>query len=272
MFPTLFRIGPFAVNSFGLMLALSFFVSVWYLYRRSRAEKLLFDQVLTIAYLLIFTGLLGARIGFVALHWHDYAEEPLSAINPFQGDQFGISGLNLYTGVVLAVIVCYLYLRIKRLPMLAVMDLFAPTLGIGLGVARIGCFLNGCCFGQPTNLPWGFSFPPGSIPDMILGQQAIHPAQLYSSAYGIILFIILYQILKHKRFDGQVVAVMFMIEAAFRYLIEYVRYYEEEMMLSFLGMHPTFNQIVSLLLFLTGVIIFLTSPRLRYRDGSKAGS
>jgi len=266
MYPTIFEIGPVGIRSYGLMLALSFFAGVWYIYRRSRHERLSFDQMLNVAYVLIFGGLIGARLSFGLMHWGEYADNPLAIINPFDGEQVGFSGLNLYGGVVTAVVAAWVYVRWKKLPLLAVFDLFAPTLGLGLGIARIGCFLKGCCFGTPTTLPWGIAFPEGSLSWYVYGNQHLHPAQLYSSAYGIILFLILHQLLKRKRFDGQVAAVLFMAEAVFRHLIEYVRYYETEMRFSLLGMHPTYNQAISILLFATGVILYLRSPRGLYRQ------
>jgi len=263
---TLFKIGPVGIHTYGLMLALAFFAGLAYVKWRSKKEQLPFDKMLNVAYVLIFSGIIGARLGFVLLHLSDFADNPWSAINPFQSGQFGISGLNLYGGVVTALIAVFLYMRWTKLPALAVFDFLAPTVGIGLALGRIGCFLNGCCFGTPTDLPWAVTFPEGSIPDSVFPHQAIHPAQLYSSAYGAILFFILHAILKRKRFDGQVVAVYLMLEAVFRHLIEYVRYYETEMRVSFLGMEPTWNQIVSVLLFVTGLIIYKYSPRALYRE------
>jgi phosphatidylglycerol:prolipoprotein diacylglycerol transferase len=227
--------------------------------------------MLTVGYILIFAGLIGGRLGFVLMHLGDYISDPLSAINPLQGGKLGISGLNLYGGIILALVAVLLYLRRKKLPVWAVCDLFAPTLGIGLAFGRIGCFLNGCCFGTPTTLPWGITFPPGSIPDSILGQQALHPAQLYSSAYGITLYFLLHRILQRKRFDGHVMAVLLMAEAVFRYFIEYVRYYEGEMRLPrFLGMEPTYNQVIAILLFAAGLVIYFKAPRFLHRTSAPA--
>ncbi len=266
MYRTIFEIGPFALHSYGLMIALAFFAGIWYVKKRSRAENLPFEKMLTIAYILVFCGVIGARLSYVFLHLPEFADDPLSAINPFHGDHFGIAGLNLYGGVILAVLATLLYLRIKKQPLLPVFDLFAPAMGLGIGIGRIGCFLNGCCFGIPTNLPWGITFPPDSIPYAYFGSQPIHPSQLYTSAYGWILFVILHRIIKRKRFDGQVLAALFMMESVFRYLIEYVRYYETEMKFSFLGMEPTYNQLASLLLFIGGLILYLKAPRKLYRE------
>jgi len=252
------------------MLALAFFAGLWYIKRRSAAEKLPFEQMLNVAYILIFAGVIGGRLGYVVLHLSEFAEDPLSAINPFHGGRFGIAGLNLYGGVLLALIAVFIYLRVKKLPWLAVLDLLAPTVGLGIGLGRIGCFLNGCCFGTPTGLPWGITYPAGSIPDSIFPNQSIHPAQLYSSLYGFLLFFLLHNILKRKRFDGQVIAVYLMCEAVFRYAIEYVRYYETEMHLSILGMEPTWNQIVSIGLFILGLIFYKIAPRYLYRESEAA--
>jgi phosphatidylglycerol:prolipoprotein diacylglycerol transferase len=208
----------------------------------------------------------------VAVHLSDFADDPLSAINPFQGGRFGIAGLNLYGGVVLALIGAWLYMWVKKLPWTAVFDMLAPTVGLGIGLGRIGCFLNGCCFGKPTDLPWGITFPHESIPESVFGHVALHPAQLYSSAYGFILFFVLHTLLKRKTFDGQVMAVYLMFEAVFRYLIEYVRYYENEMHLNFLGMDPTWNQLISIGLFALGVVIYFVAPRTLYRESAAAES
>jgi phosphatidylglycerol:prolipoprotein diacylglycerol transferase len=268
MYPELFKIGPVVIRSYGLALTLSFLLGVIYIYRTARKKNISFDPLLSIAYIMIFGGVLGARLFYVLFHLDEFREDWLSSFNPFHGGQFGIAGLNLYGGILTAVILTYIYLRRKRMPILATFDLFAPTIGLGLIFTRIGCFFNGCCFGTPTTLPWGVVFPTDSIPFYTFGSEHLHPAQLYSSLYGLLLFIFLHWRLKHKIFDGQVLALLFMIEAIFRYAIEYVRYYEDEMMISFLGMHPTYNQIISIVLFLTGLILYLYQFRRHNQSAS----
>lgn len=265
MLRTIFEFGPFAINSYGLMLAIAFFAAIWYVHRRSKAENLPFEQMLNVAYILIFGGVIGGRLSYVLMHLSDFVDDPLSAINPFQGDQFGISGLNLYGGVILAVLAMLVYVQLKKLPLLAVGDLFSPALGLGIGIGRIGCFLNGCCFGTPTDLPWGVTYPEGSIPAYYFGHQAIHPSQLYTAGYGWLLFFALFWLLKRKKFDGQVMALFFMFEAVFRHLIEYVRHYETEMRFSLLGMEPTYNQAISVAFLLIGLIMYWRCPRRLFR-------
>jgi phosphatidylglycerol:prolipoprotein diacylglycerol transferase len=256
MHPELFEIGPVPIRSYGLMLAISFLIGVFYVKRVTERDGKPFEQYLTIAYIMIFGGVIGARLAYVLLHLSEFSGNWSGMFNPFQSGHFGIAGLNLYGGLLLAIGGTWLYCKIKRLSVLEVFDYFAPTLGLGIAVTRIGCFLNGCCYGLPCDLPWGVSFPEGSIPHSVFGHVPLHPAQLYSSLYGLLLFIGLHLLMKRRLFIGQLVAVLFMAEAVFRFVIEYVRFYENAMVFSFLGAEPTYNQVVSLGLFLMGVGIY----------------
>jgi len=255
--PELFNIGPIPIRSFGLMLAISFFLGVYYVKRITARDRLPCDPFLNVAYILIIGGILGARVSYVLLHLSEFSGRWTDTFNPFGSTEFGIAGLNLYGGVVLAILGALAYCHFKRLSVLQVFDYFAPTLGLGLAITRIGCFMNGCCFGTPTDLPWGVSFPFGSLPYSIFGDAHLHPAQLYSSLYGLVLFIALHFLVKHKKFTGQVVAILFMSEAIFRFAIEYVRYYEDAMYFSLGSYQPTYNQVISLTLFIVGLSLYI---------------
>lgn len=257
MYPELFHIGSFPVRAYGLMLAASFVVGVLYIKHVVERDKKSFEPYLTIATLMILGGVVGARLFYVIFHLDEFSGHWLNTINPFHEGQFGIAGLNLYGGVLVALAATIWYCRRAGLSILETFDYFAPTLGIGLAITRIGCFLNGCCFGVPTTLPWGIKFPEGSIPDYIFHNQYIHPTQLYSSLYGLILFLFLNRMLPRKKFNGQLVAFLFMAEATFRFLIEDVRYYESEMKFTLGGMSITYNQVISVGLFVTGLAIYI---------------
>jgi len=262
MYPEMFHLGPITIRSYGVMLALSFFLGLWYVQRITKRDNKRFEPFLMIAYIMILGGIIGARLSYVALHLEEFSGRWFSMFNPFAHGEFvGIAGLNLYGGVILAIVGTFLYCRVKKLSILDTFDYFAPTLGLGIGITRIGCFLNGCCFGTECHLPWAVKFPPGSIPSYVFGDTPLHPAQLYSSLYGWLIFITLHFLLKKRKFTGQIVAVLFMAEAVFRYAIEYVRYYEDAMYISILGFNPTFNQIISVSLFLLGLIIYFYQRR-----------
>lgn len=243
------------------MMALSFLFGVLYIAHVTKRDHKPLDRYVTVAYIMIFSGLVGARLFYVLFHLEEFASRWSDTINPFHSDQFGIAGLNLYGGVVLAILSTIVYCRVNRIGVLDVFDYFAPTLGLGIGVSRIGCFLNGCCFGTPTDLPWGVKFPVASIPYAIFGDAHLHPAQIYSSIYGFSLFVVLHFMLKRRAFVGQIVAVLFMSEAVFRFFIEYVRYYEPEMIRHFGGVTITLNQIIAVGLFALGLSVYLFQRR-----------
>ncbi|MEE8578090.1 MAG: prolipoprotein diacylglyceryl transferase [candidate division Zixibacteria bacterium] len=272
MLPELFNIGPLPIRAYGLMLAVSFLLGVFYVRKQTQKDNRDFDNYLSIAYIMIFGGIFGARFGYVILHLSEFTSNPIAVINPFAAGSFGIAGLNLYGGLLLAIAGSVAFCRIKKMSILETFDYFAPTVGIGLVFTRVGCFCNGCCFGTPTDLPWGVVFPAGSIPFYQFGGQALHPAQLYSSLYGLLLFGLLHLMMKRKQFHGQLLAVLFMVEAFFRFVIEYVRFYEDAMVFTLGPLVPTYNQVVSLGLFIAGVAIYVMnrSKSLRVGLGSTA--
>ncbi len=261
MHPEVFDLGPIHIRSYGLMLAISFLLGVLYVRWVTKKHGKPFEPFLTTAYIMTIGGIVGARLFYVLFHLEEFSGNWTATFNPFATGQFGIAGLNLYGGVVVAIVGSFIYARLRGMSVLDVFDYFAPTLGLGLAFTRVGCFLNGCCFGTPTDLPWGVSFPQGSLPYYIYGTDHLHPSQLYSSLYGLLLLLILHWLLVNRKFLGQVVAVLFMVEAAFRYIIEYVRYYEAEMHFELAGMEPTYNQVISISLFVLGVIIYVYQKR-----------
>ncbi len=261
MHPDIFHIGSVPIRSYGLMLAFSFILGLLYVRYVSKRDNKPFEPYISLAYIMIAGGIIGGRLFYVAAHLEEFSGNWLAVINPFQSGSFGIAGMNLYGGVLLAIIGSFAYCRFARMSVLDTFDDFAPTLGLGLVFTRIGCFLNGCCFGTPCDLPWGVSFPFGSIPYSVFGDQHLHPSQLYSSLYGLLIFVMLHIMLKSKHFAGQVVAVLFMSEAFFRFVIEYVRYYEDEMFFSIGSLQPTYNQAVSISLFLLGLGIYVVQSK-----------
>ncbi len=257
MFPEFFHIGPVPIRAYGLLLALAFFSGVLYLQKVSKRDGKDFDSMLTVAYIMIFGGIIGARLAYILFHLEDFYGNWGATFNPFGNGQFGISGLNLQGGMILAIVGAFIYLKKKKLPIFDFFDYFTPAFGIGLAFGRMGCFFNGCCFGIPTDLPWAIMFPENSIPRSIFGETALHPTQIYSALYGILLFFLLHYILKNRKFPGQAVAITLMLEAAFRASIEPFRYYEGAMYFSVNGINITYNYVMAFMLMITGLVIYL---------------
>jgi phosphatidylglycerol:prolipoprotein diacylglycerol transferase len=257
VYPIIFEWGPFTLRTFGLLFALGFAAAIWAILRRSKRWGFPADPILTLCFMAIFSGILGARLAYVVLHTEEFAGRWLAAINPFAGEQFGLAGLNLYGGIVVGLLVAIGYTYRRNLSPWAALDLLAPGVAIGIFVARWGCFFNGCCFGLPSDLPWSVSFPPGTLPHYVFGSTPLHPAQIYSSLYGLVLFFILILVDNRKKRFGTTVAVFLMLESLFRTALEPLRYYESAMHFHAVGYDFTYNELVSALLFVIGLVLLI---------------
>jgi len=160
MHPELFEI-PFihlTVKSYGLMVVIGFLAALSLIRHLSRNITPNSQVITNAALYSLIAGVAGARL-FYVVHYFD---------SKFKGDLLSIfaiwqGGLELLGGVFLAVVVILIYLRRHKLPIRRCLDIFVIALMLGLTFGRIGCFLNGCCFGKPANLPWAVRFPYGSI-------------------------------------------------------------------------------------------------------------
>ncbi len=257
MHPEIVRIGPVVIRAYGLMLFISFILGLLYVRHRARSKNIDPDFTVNLSFIVIISAIIGARLFYVFYHWSEFSGNLLAIFNPFGGgDTIGIAGLNLYGGLIFAIGFGLLYVRLKRVKLPETLDLFAPTIALGTFLTRIGCYLNGCCFGKQCNLPWGVTFPEGSIPYSIFHSHPIHPTQLYMSLFGLVLFVALYYLDTRKHFAGMIFSVFLICEAAFRFIVEFVRYYESAMIPDLFGMELTYNHIVALILFAAGWILF----------------
>ncbi len=176
MRPILIKIGAITIYSYGFMLAVAFLAGT--LLARAEAKRkdldpdIIFDLVLVIA----AAGIIGARLFYVIGHLQEFAEKPLLAFAFWQ------PGLVFYGGLLLGAVAVFVFARLRRLFLWDIADILAPGLALGYAIARIGCFLNGCCYGAPTNLPWGVNF--FDVPR--------HPTQIYSLIYSFAIFSVLW--------------------------------------------------------------------------------
>ena len=257
MCPEFFRIGSFALRAWGVMLTLSFFVGLWLIKYEARVLKLNYDRLFNLGFLVCFVGVAGARLAYVVFHWSEFAAAPLSIINPLAVEgQFGIAGMNLYGGVVLAVVVAMFYMYRRRMSISDHADAVVVALAFGIFLSRIGCFLNGCCYGTPTDSLLGMVFPEDSPAGWAFPQAHIHPTQLYASAFGLVLFFLLRWINRHRRFSGPAFAMFFMLQAVLRFFLEFVRHYEPEMILGGAGGTLTYNQLIAIAFLIFGATIY----------------
>ena len=168
-------------------------------------------------------------------------------------------GLTVYGGLILAtalVVPYFLYLRYRQgVNPLKLLDIMAPSLALGLAFGRLGCFLNGCCYGAPSDLPWAMVWPEGSLPyaEGGWGSTPLHPAQLYSVVNALLLFAFLHLAYRHKTRHGLIIGAFFGLKAVSRILLEMVRSDERK---EYLG-HLSISQATGLFLLVAVVVYFL---------------
>jgi len=257
MHPILFEIGPLTVRTYGLLLAVSFIAGILLALRRSRARGLNQNQMINMSLLIMLAGIVGARIMYVIPHWNEFSANPLDIISPFQSSgSIGLTGLTMYGGFIAAVLVSILYLRVNRLSIWKACDAFAPSIALGIGVSRVGCFMNGCCFGLPTESALGVVFPAFSAAGSFYPDVALHPAQLYNAVLGFGLFGLLMWLDRKPRYDGFLFAVLLIAEPITRFFVDLFRYYESSMTLGSLGgVALSVNQGISIVLIGLGLLL-----------------
>lgn len=217
----------FRVHGFGLMLFLAFIVGMnlasW-LAKRSRIDP---NDVFDLAIWVIVGGLLGAR-GFYVVQHHETISTFWDIFKIWEG------GIVLYGSLIGAGIGFTLFWRWRRFPFLPMLDVVAPAMAVGVALGRVGCFLNGCCFGDTCDLPWAVRFPAGTLPwlDHVSGgliasdalrSLPVHPTQLYSTLDGLILMALLLAYFPLRRRDGEVMALLLVTYPITRFLIERLR-------------------------------------------------
>lgn len=209
MYPVIFRIGSFAVSSFGMMVALGVLVGLWMLRRESRRGGLPEDAGNVGAWG-VAGGIVGAKLLFVAEHLN---QAPLTAL------LFDRGGLSWFGGLAGGIAAGSIALWRRRLGLGRVFAAATPGLSAGQALGRMGCFLVGDDYGRPTALPWGVAFPRGLPPTL----DRVHPTQLYEAAFLAVLTVVLLAGRKRGRSDREVVGLYLVCVGAFRFALEFIR-------------------------------------------------
>jgi phosphatidylglycerol:prolipoprotein diacylglycerol transferase len=150
---------------------------------------------------------------------------------------------------------------------LEITDIVAPQIALGIALARVGCFLNGCCFGKESDLPWACTFPPDSQAGWgPMAGKAIHPTQIYSAIANLVIFLFLRNLLKRGLRAGTVFSVFLITYGGWRFVIDYLRYYEPNMFVISPDTGITYNQVASAVIILVGAVLLAGSKRRREGD------
>jgi len=265
MHPILFKIGRFEARTYGLMLALAFIIGIYYTIIKTKKLGIDPNLIVDLSIVLVVSSLVGSRLLYVMFHFDEFRHNLLDIINPFQSSgDIGIAGLTMIGGLILAVAFGMLYLKWKKLPVLKISDITSAPIALGIFITRIGCFMNGCCFGTPCDLPWGVKFPYESPAGYMFQDTAIHPAQLYSALGGLIIFFILLFAERYNKFDGFLIFTFFVLYSIDRFIIDYFRYYEKSMVLFSLNSFKlSVNQGICIAGFIIGILLIIILSRKR---------
>ena len=209
MYPILFKFEFITMYSYGAMVALAFLAGISLAIYLLQREGLFNNRSLDLAIVVMVASIVGARIFYVIEFFDFFRAHPWEILMVWNG------GLVFYGGLTFAVLGAVVYIKTQRLPLWQYLDCMAPPTVLGYAIGRVGCFLNGCCYGGEANVPWAVHFP------QVTGLH--HPTQLYASTAALAAFAILLFILRRKKYDGQVFGLTLLYYCAYRFAIEFVR-------------------------------------------------
>ena len=209
MYPVLFRIGDFAVTSFGAFVALGALAGIW-LFRRELRHSGLPEDGVDAAVAGVLGGLAGAKLLWVFEH---FGEEPVLSL------LFSRGGLSWFGGLAGGVLAGLVVMQRRRLPKVPVLAAATPALAAGHAIGRIGCFLVGDDYGRPTSLPWGVAFPEGLPPTTV----PVHPTQLYEAAALVPLVFLLLRCRRRGASPSFVLGLYLVLAGTIRFAIEFLR-------------------------------------------------
>jgi len=233
MHPVIIKLGPFTIYSYGLLIALGFIIATFLAAKQAARVNIPEDKITTLSMLILISGIVGARACYILLNIKDYIANPVEIIMLTHG------GLVFYGGAIFASITAVIYIKRAGLSVLGAADLLSPYIALGHSIGRIGCFLNGCCYGKPASGPFVLVFQDG-IPRI--------PTQIYSSLLLFLLFIFLSICFRYRKFKGQVFFSYLIFYSAGRVIIENFRGDNMPVILNL-----TFSQLISAGIFIIGI-------------------
>lgn len=271
MHPIAFQIGGLTVRWYGVMIAVAFLVGLWTAARRAPRVGIPGERIYDVGLWLIVGAIGGARLFYVLSYPEKVFENPLFPNAPWT-EVFMVQrgGLVFYGGLIGAAIACVVFAWVRKLPLWRLADVLSPSIALGYVPGRIGCFLNGCCFGRPCDLPWAVRYPTQSdvwqqhfeagLTALGAPSAPVHPTQLYDALLSLALYIGLAALFRRRRFEGQVFATYLMGYAIQR---SYVELFRGDYPPGHLHAGLTPAHLWSIVIFACGAALFWTLQRTR---------
>ncbi|HXV63880.1 MAG TPA: prolipoprotein diacylglyceryl transferase [Vicinamibacteria bacterium] len=241
------------LHTYGFLLAAGFLIALKVAAIRGKKFGVEANLMMDLGLYLLVSALVGAKLLLLVVDWEHYSHDPFSLVR---------SGGVFYGGLVAAVLTAIWFFRKHNLPVWVTTDILAPSVALGHGIGRLGCFSAGCCYGKPTSLAWGVTFTDPYAKE-IVGvplNVALHPTQLYEALVEFAIFGFLIYLAGRKKFDGQIFWSYVALYSTARFVIEFFR---GDLGRGFvLGGALSTSQVIALLLLVTATFALATLRRL----------
>jgi len=266
MCPILFKVGPFTVYSYGLMLAIGFITASALMTMEYRRRNLDPNLAGTITLIALVAGVAGSKLLYLLEHWGHFVADPA-------GMAFSPGGLSFFGGLILATASIYFYARAKKISFLTIADGTSPGLMLGYGVARLGCHFSGDGdYGFPTDLPWGTDYSQGTFPPseafrgfpeiaarypngIVPDNTLCHPTPVYELLLCALFFSVMWRYRTAITTNGKMFMLYLVLSGIERFSVEFLRINPR----GFLGL--TEYQLVSAALVVVGLAGWFTIGR-----------
>jgi phosphatidylglycerol:prolipoprotein diacylglycerol transferase len=271
MHPDFFSLGPFSIHTYGVMMALGFLAGLgnWIVLGRREGHSAQFCTDLM--FWVMVSGIAGARTAYVLENWQSYAEAPMTIFRVDQG------GLIFYGGLVASGVAIAIFARRHRLGLASLFDFALTSVPLAHALGRVGCFLNGCCYGglassggcgvqfPKTSIPWVAQVNEGLIGSEASSSLAVHPVQLYEAGFNVLVYGLMVWMFRRRLRPGMLMAVYLMLYAVGRFTLEYWRGDRgERLAVGFLSI----GQFVSVLAFILGLSLLVVLQVRRSKEAS----
>jgi phosphatidylglycerol:prolipoprotein diacylglycerol transferase len=212
--PIAFTIGDISVRWYGIMVALAVVeLILWMVWRIRRGANISYDRVITVALIAIPSGIIVSRLLHIIDLWSFYMANP--------GLLLDFSGLTIWGAILGATLGIWIYSRFTKFRFGYFMDVITPGVLLAQVIGRVGCTINGCCYGKETSLPWGVIYTnPNSYAPVGV---AVQPTQLYEMAFLLAVFGVLFWLRKRFRPDGSLFLIYLGLYSAWRLGIGFIR-------------------------------------------------
>ncbi len=236
MFPVILVLGPITIYSYGVMMALAAMTCAYLLAKDAARHNIAKETVYDFLFTCVLWGILGARFFYIGLYWPHFVN------NWWEIPMLQNGGLAWQGGFLGGAIAGVLFLRQRKMSLRLWLDLTAPYIALGQAIGRIGCFLNGCCYGKPA--AWGIYFP--------VHQAQLHPTQLYETFALFFIFVLLKKAINKAHKSGIIFVYYLWLAAIERFIVEFFRADHEGL---YLGL--SLFQWVATAIFIAGVVLYV---------------